>query len=444
MTINRTLLTVLAIACFAISGFAGEDSKLTLTSSSRETTKSMKIAGIDVILRHTTANEVVSAIMFIRGGTCVLPAGTSSAIEGMALKVASESGSSASSKEEYQRKLSGMVSTISGDGGRDYSKLSMRCVREHFADTWGLFSGVIAKPAFDSVEIMKDKRSTITGIKSIRSNPDAYVQYLGDSVYFQGHPYSQRPTVDEVNAITPDNLQAHFKSLFVKARLLLVVVGNVTEADLKQLIESSLAKLPDGTFKAPKLANVSRAASAVIADKKLPTTYILGGYAAPNRRQPDYWAMVMANTTLSDRLFTEVRVKRNLSYAPSAFLRPDEITVGGVYVSTTQPDSAMRVIFRCIDSLQNVPMTDKEVKSQVAQFLTTVLMRDETNAGQAEALGRYQLMTGNWENSMHVVENFQKLTPKDIQTVAKKYMHNFTFAAVGKAENISKALLESR
>src|ERR1035437_5568528 len=136
MTIIRTLLTVLAITCLAISGFAGEDSKLTLTSSSRETTKSMKIAGIDVILRHTTANEVVSAIMFIKGGTCVLPAGTSSAIEGMSLKVAAESGPASSSKEEYQRKLSSMVSTIAGGGGRDYSTLSMRCVREHFADTW--------------------------------------------------------------------------------------------------------------------------------------------------------------------------------------------------------------------------------------------------------------------------------------------------------------------
>lgn len=428
----RRILAGLVLACIALPGLAKDEAKL------------LKIGGIDVILRTTTANEVVAAELFIKGGTTAVPENMSVSIEGMALGVAAESGSMKYSKDEYQRKLAGMVSTIGGAGMNDYSTFSMRCVREHFKDTWAMFADVITSPRFDSIEVMKMKRNTITGIKSIRSNPDAFVGYLADSLYFQGHPYSRRPTIENVNAITENDLQAHFKNLFVKSRLLLVVVGNVSEDDLRAGIESSFASLPVGNFTTPILPEVNRPAAAVVVDKKLPTTYILGYYAAPGRMAPDYWPMVMATSALSDRLFEEVRTKRNLSYAPSAGLRPNKTSVGILYVSTTLPDSAVRVIFNTIQELKSVPMTEKQVKSQLAQFLTTVYLRDETNASQAEALGRYQLLTGSWENSLHVVEKVQQVTATDIQNAATKYMHGYNFAAVGKAEHIDKALLESK
>ncbi len=428
----RTTLAGLVLACIALTASAAEDAKM------------MKIAGIDVIQRTTTANEVIAVDLFIKGGLTVLPMTKSAALEGMALSVAAESGSMKYSKDDYQRKLASMVSSIGGSGGTDYSTFSMGCVREHFKDTWGMFTDVITSPRFDSIEVMKSKRSTITGLKSIRSNPDAFVSYLADSLYFQGHPYSHRPTIEDVNAITASDLESQFKSIFVKARLLLVVVGNVSESELTSLIESTLGSLPEGNYTEAALPEIHRPAAAVVVDKKLPTTYILGYYAAPNRVQSDYWAMVLATTALSDKLFEEVRTKRNLSYAPSAGLRPNRTSVGVLYVSTTMPDSAMHVIFNTIDDMKNAPMSAKDLKSQVAQFLTAVYLRDETNASQAEALGRYQLYTGSWKNSLHVVEDVQKVTSADIQTAAKTYMHNYNFAAVGKAEKIDKALLESK
>lgn len=428
----RQLLAGLVLASIVLPATAKEDAKM------------MKVAGIDVIMRRNTANEVVSAMLFVKGGTSALPPTMSTALEGMTLSVAAESGSMKYSKDEYQRKLASMVSSIDGGGGRDFSTLSLHCVREHFHDTWGLFADVITQPRFDSMEVIKDKRNSITAIKSIRSNPDAFVQYLADSVYFQGHPYSRRPTIEEVNAIGIDDLKKHFAEQLVKARLLLVIVGNITEDEVKHEVESTLASLPVGNYTAPVLPEIHRGASAVVVDKKLPTTYILGYFAAPNRMQSDYWPMVMAGTTLHDRLFEEVRTKRNLSYAPAAGLRPDMTCTGDLYVSTTLPDSTMRVIFRCIDSLQSVPMQDKELRSQVAQFLTVVYLADETDASQARRLGQYQLFTGSWENSLHVVENVQKITPADVERVAKQYIHNISFAAVGKAEKIDKSLLESR
>jgi zinc protease len=404
------------------------------------------VGGIDVILQPTTANEVVSGILFIKGGSSYLPASETVAIEQLSLGVATESGSTKYSKDDYQRKLNRMVSTITGSGGEDYSDVSFHCVREHFTDTWNMFADVIMSPAFDTTEIMKAKRASITSIRSVKSSPDAYARYLVDSLYFAGHPYSRHATVDEVNGITADRLQAHFKELFVKARLLLVVVGNVTEADLRSKVEATLAKLPEGTYTAPDLRVPTEASTPgfIGAEKHIPTTYILGFFNAPTRMDKDYWPMFIGAETLRDRLFEEVRTKRNLSYAPAAGLEPNRTSVGELYVTTTLPDSTLKVMFSCVDSLQKYPMSEEELKGEVSQFITSIYSREETSASQARVLGIYQILAGSYEKAEHVIESIQKVTPAEIQAAANKYIHNINFAVVGDLDKVDQTLFKSR
>ncbi|HZV13654.1 MAG TPA: pitrilysin family protein [Candidatus Kapabacteria bacterium] len=404
------------------------------------------VGGIDVVLQPTTANEVISGILFIKGGTSYLPSNETVAIEQLSLGVAAESGSTKYTKDDYQKKLNRMVSTISGSGGQDYSTMSLRCVREHFNDTWNLFTDVIMSPAFDSTEIMKAKRASITAIRSVKSNPDAYIRYLLDSLYFAGHPYSRHATVDEVNAITTDRLQAHFKELFVKSRLLLVVVGNVKEADLRSKIEATLAKLPEGTYTAPDLRVPAEASTSgfIGAEKHIPTTYIMGFYNAPTRMDKDYWPMFIGAETLSDRLFEEIRTKRNLSYAPYSGLNPNRTSVGELYVTTTLPDSAVKVMFACVDSLQKYPISEEELKGEVSQFITAIYTRQETSESQALVLGIYDILAGSYEKAEQVITAIQKVTPEEIQKAANKYIHNINFAVVGDIDNVDQSLFKSR
>ena len=58
----------------------------------------------------------------------------------------------------------------------------------------------------------------------------------------------------------------------------------------------------------------------------------------------DIHAMQIASSILRDRVFEEVRVKRNLSYAPSAFLNSQGANVGGIYVTAVDANKAVRVM----------------------------------------------------------------------------------------------------
>src|SRR6185436_1439961 len=81
-----------------------------------------------------------------------------------------------------------------------------------------------------------------------------------------------------------------------------------------------------------------------VTTRELPTNYIQGVFTAPPLTSPDIYPMRVASALLRDRVFEEVRVKRNLSYAPSAFLSSQGANVGGIYVSAVDANQAVSLM----------------------------------------------------------------------------------------------------
>ena len=139
---------------------------------------------------------------------------------------------------------------------------------------------------------------------------------------------------------------------------------------------------------------------------------------------------------LRDRVFEEVRVKRNLSYAPDAFLRTQAANVGGLYVTAVDANQSIRVMLSEIGRLQNEPVSNDDIKAVIAQYLTTYYLGQETNAAQAGELAQYELIGGGWRNSVDFLEKLEAVTPADVQRVSQKYMKNIRFVVLGNPRSI--------
>jgi zinc protease len=129
-------------------------------------------------------------------------------------------------------------------------------------------------------------------------------------------------------------------------------------------------------------------------------------------------------------------VKRNLSYAPNAFLGSQAANIGGLYVTAVDANQAVRVMLDEISRLQREPIEKEDITAVVAQFLTTYYMGQETNAAQAGELAQYELIGGGWHNSVDFIERIKAVTPADVQRVAQKYMRNIRFVVLGDPKSI--------
>ena len=152
--------------------------------------------------------------------------------------------------------------------------------------------------------------------------------------------------------------------------------------------------------------------------------------------------MRIASSLLNDRVLLEVRFRRNLSYAPSAFLRDQGANVGGVYVTADnqKANEAVSAMLYEIGRLQREAVAPEELNTQINGYLTRHYMTQETNAAQAGELAMYELLGGGWRNSLALLDQVRAVTPADVQRVARKYMRNLRFVVIGDPARLDKNL----
>jgi len=406
-----------------------------------------EINGLKVLVKRRDGSQTVAAGLFIRGGAENITA-ENAGIEAFMLTVASEA-SASFPRDRMRKELSRMGTAIGGSVSYDYSALSLVSTRSNFDHSWEIFTDVALHPSFTKEDVALAQSRIVSGLRDDRDEPDTYLQRLQESVAYAGHPYLNRPegTAESVSRLTAEDLRAYHQKIMQTSRLLLVIVGDLDPAQLKPRIAAAFGKLPRGDYKAVTPPLLSFASSTVeITPRELPTNYIQGMFSAPAITSPDIYPMWVASSLLRDRLFEEVRVKRNLSYAPDAFLRSQVANVGGIYVTADneKANQAVRVMLNEITRLQREPVNQDDISAVVAQFLTTYYMGQETNAAQAGELAKYELIGGGWRRSLEFLQKLRAVTPAEVQRVAQKYMRNMRFVVLGNAAQIDKSIFTAQ
>jgi zinc protease len=176
-------------------------------------------------------------------------------------------------------------------------------------------------------------------------------------------------------------------------------------------------------------------------DRALPTNYILGYAPGPAATDPDYTALRVATAVLSGRLFTEVRSRRNLSYAVESPFLERAYGVGGLYVTTVDPNAVLRIMRDELDALQTGQVENEGLQRLEQQFITEYYLKNETNADQADELARAELYEGDYRRAERFMEELHRVTPADVERAAQKYLVNFRFAYVGDTTKVDRRLL---
>ncbi|MBX7174786.1 MAG: insulinase family protein [Pyrinomonadaceae bacterium] len=399
----------------------------------------MDVNGLKVLIKRRPNSQTVAAGLFIRGGARNVTA-ANAGIENLMLNVATE-GSQKFPREILRRELAQTGTSISSGTNYDYSVLALASTRQSFDRSWEIFTDIALHPTFapDDVELTRDK--ILTSLRDDEDNPDGFLQVLVDKTINAKTPYENNPDgmAETISKFKLEDLRAYHQKMMQTSRLLLVIVGDLDANALKQRITESFGKLPRGDYKETPLPNFDFSKPTLdITSKNLPTNYIQGVFDAPTINNPDFYAMRVATTILRDRVFEEVRVKRNLSYAPSADMGSMGINSGNIYVTAVDANQAVSVMLDEINSLKTTKVDDRDISGVTGQFLTTYFIAQETNAAQAAELARYELIGGGWRNSFGFLDQVKKVTPADVQRVSQKYMKNLRFIVLGKPEYINR------
>ena len=403
-------------------------------------TSKFEVAGIPVILRRVSANNVVAANLYLLGGTRQLTAGTQG-IETLLLE-ASERGTAKYPRDVLRTKMAQLGSAIGVGANADWTTISLRATTTGLDSTWAILADRVMAPRLDPAEVELVREQFVTATRQRKDSPDALLDYLADSIAFSGHPYALEPTGTEQSLarMRGADLKAFHGAQFVTSRMMLVVVGNVSRTKVEKLVRETLGRMPKGNYVWTLPDPPAELPSAYVVEQRtLPTNYLQGYFHGPKATNKDYPALRLACAVLSGRLFAEVRGRRNLAYSVNAPFVERAFSLGGLYVTTTQPDEVLTIMQQQITSLREGTITDEGLDRLVQQFIVTYFLDNETNADQANMLARAELYQGDFRRAAQFVEELRAVTPEQIQQAARTYMSKVRWAYVGDPSKVTPA-----
>src|SRR5665811_595529 len=141
-------------------------------------TTSFDVSGVQVILRQSTANNVVAANLYLLGGTRQITQQTAG-IEPFLLEV-SDRGTAKYPRAALRRKMSALGSEIVTEPSDDWTMFGIRTTTQVLDSTWAIFADRLMEPTLDTADVGLLRNQFLSGVRQRRDDPDALAEFLAD------------------------------------------------------------------------------------------------------------------------------------------------------------------------------------------------------------------------------------------------------------------------
>lgn len=244
-------------------------------------------------------------------------------------------------------------------------------------------------------------------------------------------------TFEDLDASNLDDIKNFFRTYYAPNNAVMAIVGDFNAVEMQPKIEKYFGSIP--RVPSPSRPDVAEPAQTVLKYEKikdehaeLPAFWM--GWKAPPRRDPDYYPLQILEKILSagdsSRLYQrlvkedQVAIKADMGYderrGPSAF----EAFV--LYKPEHSAEKVRNIFWSEIEKLQNEPIAQKELEKSRNQILRGYFAGSsysslQRSVGRAEMLAEYALFFGDPSLIDQDLEAVMRVTPLDVQRVAKKY-----------------------
>jgi len=249
------------------------------------------------------------------------------------------------------------------------------------------------------------------------------------------HPYRWTPggSPEYINQAALSEFIDFYKTFYVPNNATLSIAGDINIAQTKTLIEKYYGSIPKGTKEIPRPTAVEPVKTAEVRDTvfdniQLPA--VVMGYHTPAQGTPDYYAMNMLATVLSQgkssRMQKSIVDKQQKAVFAGAFPLPSEdpgltlvFGVANMGVAPTDLEAAMDVEF---DKVKNELISEDEYQKLRNQTESDFVSGNLKMAGIAENLANYYVYYKDANLINTEISRYMKVTREDIQKAAQKYL----------------------
>jgi len=356
--------------------------------------------GLRVVLAERSAVPVVNLRMLVNAGYAADQFGLPGTAN-LAMNMLDE-GTSSRSALEISDELSLLGATLEYGSNLDVSTVSMSALKEKLVPSLDLFADVILNPTFPDEDYRRLQKQQLASIAQEKVQPVGMaLRVFPKLLYGEGHAYSMpltgSGTEESVMKIDSQGLKVFHDTFFKPNNATLVVVGDVTRAELQPLLEKQ--------FRRWKQGEVPQKNIGFVGSRSEPTVYlvdrpdseqsvIFAGHVAPPKNNDQEIAIEAMNEVLGGsfnaRINMNLREDKHWSYGARTLLidaegqRPFLVYAP---VQTDKTSESMAEIYREVSEIRGErPPTADEVSRAKDKKTLTLAGRWETANAVADSL----------------------------------------------------------
>lgn len=265
-------------------------------------------------------------------------------------------------------------------------------------------------------------------------NPQAVLFEQIMATAFQIQPY-RWPIIgwmEDLARITLEDLKTYYKTYYVPNNAFLVVVGDFNKKDLLLKIEKAFGSIPKGEMPEAERAidppPIGERRILVKKEAQLPS--IVMAYHVPNLRDQDSYVLEVIAAILSggksSRLYQSLIREKRLAFGidadhsllsrdPKLFFLSADLLPGKEVVEVE------RALDQEVQRLHHDLLGEKELEKAKNQIESSFVFSQDSIFYQAMWLGRHEIAL-SWRAIDDYLPLIRRVTPEDIQRVAKKYL----------------------
>lgn len=283
---------------------------------------------------------------------------------------------------------------------------------------------------------VETQRKVVKEEKKQRYDNTPYGQLL--AVVFENaytkHPYRWSPIGKEqyIDQAKLTEFMDFYKTFYVPNNAVLVVGGDITEAQTKAWIDKYFGSIAKGTKPIPRPTEVEpeqKEEKRVNFYDNVQLPAVVLAYHTPKLGSDDFYALQMVNQLLSQgkssRLQKAIVDEQQKALAVGAFGIPNEdpglTMMYGIVNAGVSPEDLEKAMLAEVDKVVNQEISEEEYQKLMNQAENDFITQNQRVSGVVENLATYHTFNKDANLINTELERYRKVTRADLKKAATKY-----------------------
>jgi len=372
---------------------------VTVASRAEHVQKIVTPGGVTAWLVESYAVPLVALEFSMRGGASQDPAdkpGLATLLSGLL-----DEGAGPYDARGFHRAVEDLAIHIGFGADRDSISGHLQTLSKNTDKAFELLKLALVDAHLSEADVARVRSQLVAELKRDQNEPDAMASKAFREAAFPQHPYGRpvRGELASIETLSRPDLVAMRERLFSKKDLKIAVVGAIDPKTLSDQLDATFGPLAVNNDLAPvapiTLAGVG---SRQIVTLDIPQTTIRFGRPGVTKRDPDYFAVVVANHilgggTFTARLFREVREKRGMAYSVYSQLNEYDqcpMLLGAAATKNERAGEALRIIEEEVRRFADEGPTEDELDKARKFLIGSYALRFDTSTKIASQLVHLQ------------------------------------------------------